>query len=135
MNAPFANTFARIPVPTDSAFHFQDSVTGKFYVRAKDCNTGDVNTEHVDFGLSDSRGRKIGARIRTYRQDRVPAIGSNTLLAPDSLGTGWFVLDVHATRDGKPYGASQATRYFESATARSIATDRYLADARKRAAR
>lgn len=126
--------FSRPPIPTDPSFLFTD-YTGKVYVRSRDVRVGPANVEHVDFKLLDSRGRKIGATVTTYRKDRVPVAGSHSLLAPDSIGTGWFVLDVQATRDGVGFGASQSTRYFESATARDSAIDRYLAAARKRAVR
>ncbi len=127
--------FARIDALTDPTLLVTDALTGKVYVRARSSISGELSTEFIDFGVVDGRCRKIGAKITTYRVDRVPTHGTDSLLAPDSLGTGWFALDIRATRNGFLYGASQETRYFESATARSIATDRYLADARKRAAR
>lgn len=126
--------FSRLPIPTDPSFLFTD-YTGKVYVRSRDVRVGPANVEHVDFGIVDGRGRKIGAIVTTYRQDRVPFAGSNSGLAPDSIGIGWFALDVHAARNGVRFGAVQSTRYFESATARDSAIERYLAAARKRAAR
>lgn len=124
--------FEPIPIPTDPAFLWSGS--GVAYVRGFDRNIRERATQQVPFGMLDSRGREVGARITVYRVDRVPVVGTHSLLRPDQLGTGWFVLDIHATRDGQDYGACQPTSYFKTAEARDEAVERYLTSAKKRAA-
>lgn len=125
--------FEPIPVPTDSSFLFQGR--DRLYVRARYTNLRCVSSEHVGFGQRDRFGREIGARITTAREDVVPRTDTHNLAEPARLGTGWFTLVVHATRDGKVYGACQPTLYFKSATERDAAIEKYLAGARKRAAK
>lgn len=122
--------FEPIPVPTDPAFLCGTET----YVRGYGRNIREKETRKVPFGILDARGREIGARITVYREDRVPVEGSAALLRPEQLGTGWFALDIHATRNGQDYGACQPTSYFKTAEARDEAVERYLTSAKKRAA-
>lgn len=67
------------------------------------------------FGIYDSKGREIGARLMTWEAD------------------GRFALVVHATRNDLTFGATQPRRWFDSADDRAKAIERYLSDARRRA--
>lgn len=127
--------FAPVAAPADAAFLFTDKYSGRTSIRASQSPPSDVAKQHVAFGITDGKGREIGARFTTYRIDWLPRAESCTLAQPDQLGTGWFVLDFHATRDGKDFGSSNPRGYFTSATARDAAIEKYLTDAKKRAAK
>jgi hypothetical protein len=127
--------FQPLTAPADAAFHFTDKFSGKSYVYATHSAPRDTDRKHVAFGIKDGKGREIGARFTTYRMDWTPRAGGSGLAQPEQLGTGWFVLDYHATRDGKDFGSSNPRGYFTSASGRDAAIEKYLADARKRAAR
>jgi hypothetical protein len=96
--------------------------------------TTDMQTTEEDFGTQDAKGRRIGARIRTWETLAETAAPDACMYYHLAPGT-YFTLDVQATRDGTRFGASQHLRYFATAAERDNALARYLIDARKRAAR
>lgn len=58
-----------------------------------------------DFGLTDDKGRRIGAIATIERTVRVPDEHSPWLVEPGMTGV-WFQAAIHATRDGSIFGAS-----------------------------
>jgi len=96
--------------------------------------------EHVAFGSLDKRGREVGAII--VRRSLTVELAPNQAetwgyLASTELpvGTFRFVFLPQATRDGKAFGACQPNSYFETEEAREAAIAKYLAGAKKRAAK
>lgn len=94
----------------------------------------DNNDQLHDFFLSDAKGRRIGARIWL-------AVATSVEIADDSRGWSnlppgvYFAWCPHATRNGNTYGATQEYRYCKTEDERAQAIAKYLADARKRAAK
>ncbi len=86
----------------------------------------------VSFGVKDSRGREIGAQIRTWETDFESASPEVKMWYAIKPGH-YFSLNVHAVRGGISYGASQPTHYFTTVSERNAAIEKYLAQARKRA--
>jgi hypothetical protein len=91
--------------------------------------------ENVEFGVTDNKGRALGARVITREVEMVE-------LLPDqqscylSLEPGrWFTLQVHQTRNGSDFGAGHRARYFRTAAERDAAQVKYLIDAKRRVAR
>lgn len=96
--------------------------------------------EHVAFGIRDKRGREVGATIirRELRVELAPNQQERWgYLETTELPVGAFrlVFVPHATRDGKAFGACQRDSYFETEEARETAIAKYLAGAKKRAAK
>ena len=99
--------------------------------------TSPVGTAFHDLGEADARGRAVGAFIHTWTADIVPdETGRSTrLYRAEQFGTGWYVLRFQGTRAGKAFGPVQSELYFRTAEERAAAADRYLRDAKKRAAK
>jgi hypothetical protein len=92
------------------------------------------HVEHASFGILDERGRTIGALIVTGEREFVTA-PADAMSFYDQPAGRFFYSTVHATRDGKPFGAMQHPLYFRSEEARSAHIKNYLKTARIRAAR
>lgn len=97
-------------------------------------------TESVAFGIRDERGREVGAILFRYGLSVELAEGEEArfgLLATTELpvGASRLVFVPHAARDGKAFGAFQRHSYFETEEAREAAIAKYLAGAKKRAAK
>lgn len=91
---------------------------------------------HVDFGLVDLRGRRMGTNIYTYEETYEEISEDEELLTYFHLAPGhYYFFDQNVTRNGEPYGGSSRRRAFKSPEEREVAIERYLADARKRAAK
>jgi len=90
----------------------------------------------VDFGLLDSRGRKIGAIISRYEVDVIempPGSTGGMRFRSPRIGVGvWPVGAVQMTRDGKSYGASFHSEVFSTSEEREAHIERRLADMKKR---
>lgn len=87
-----------------------------------------------EFDIEDAKGRRIGVHVKTYEVDFVEA--SEGQYSSCNLPVGhYFALNCHATRDGASYGAYQKTQFFTSEAERSEALEKYLANAKKRAAK
>ncbi len=86
----------------------------------------------VSFGVKDSKGREIGAQIRTWETDFESTSPEAKVWYAIKPGH-YFSLYAQATRGGKAFGASQSTHYFTIVSARNAAIEKYLAQARKRA--
>jgi|688.fasta_scaffold157935_1 hypothetical protein len=91
----------------------------------------------VDFGVSDKRGRAIGAQV-SYQEltiseaDVVDGSTDHYTSPVERLGH-WFVMHTTALRGGKPFGASFNRQSFRTAAERDAAKDKYLKGAAKRA--
>lgn len=103
----------------------------EYYSNMLDEDTALQTCTAYDFGCTDSKGRKLGAVIRT---------GVRTFVAAPAGQGGWTVAPgthhyfrPQATRGGKKYGALQSTRYYPTAEQLEAAVQLYLANARKRA--
>ena len=83
----------------------------------------DYTVDHIDFGVSDSKGRAIGAMIHTmtYTLTACPTDykGSFMLRAP---GT-YAAAAVYPTRNGRVFAASQPRKLFDSAEKRDAHID------------
>lgn len=93
-------------------------------------------TVHHGFGVNDTKGRGIGARITTFiltYKARTDGQRSGTICDPDKIGKSFFAFVPQATRGGVPYGASQVTQEFSTEAERDAAIAKYLAGAAKRA--
>jgi hypothetical protein len=80
----------------------------------------------------DDRGRVVGARARLtveVHTDETDDSKAGTWMVP--AGT-YFTYRPHATRNGKPFGASQNQMYFATREERDAAVEQYFAGARKR---
>jgi len=91
----------------------------------------------IDFGMNDAKGRAIGARIIVCVIDFVPAAEDCNWYFPREDGNmgRYFEYDPQALRDGAPYGACQCERRFRDEAAMNAAIAKYIADAKKRAAK
>jgi hypothetical protein len=91
----------------------------------------------ADFGVSDKRGRAIGARV-SYSESTIAEIDvaeghiGGYVSPVERLGH-WFVMHTTALRGGHPFGASFNRQYFRAAAERDAAKDKYLKAAAKRA--
>jgi hypothetical protein len=98
-------------------------------VRTIQASQTTIEKNQVDFGIVDSRGRKIGACVSTFERtmEFVPEDhnGCYHLVAPGS----YFMLRTQATRNGVAYGATQSSRYFKTEEERTHALGRYLRQA------
>ncbi len=91
-----------------------------------------------DFGVVDSKCRKVGAQVSMQSYEFVQATDEQV-----KAGIGYHDMEPgvycsfcpHALRDGKPFGALQTRRYFNSEYAMASAVAKYFADAKKRASK
>lgn len=93
----------------------------------------DVNhaTVRRNFGVTDHKGRMIGGLAYVF-DATFKAVGEDArswYCIPPGLHYGF---EPHATRDGRPYGASQRAQYFTTATERDAAVETYFRNAEKR---
>lgn len=93
---------------------------------------------YVTFGIKDGKGREIGARITTgideYVEINPEEIEANRGYSTRPVGV-YFYFTPHATRHGIVYGASQNGKYFKTAEEREVGIQKYLTNAKKRAAK
>ena len=98
----------------------------------------DWTSEQHDFGKRDSKGRMIGYHVSTVTIEYVPlteeqlAKSYSYFLAEPRIA---YRADVHATRDGKKYGASNSCPAFPTREERDAWIARRLKDGEKYAAR
>ncbi len=101
--------------------------------------TTEIKTE--TFGVCDSRGREIGAQVKlveaTFTEATTEELTSRWTY--DTAPGTYFQFDPHATRDGVRFGAIPQAKgrgeNFTTAAERDAAIVKYLAGARKRAAK
>lgn len=93
--------------------------------------------EYFVFGICDSRGRSIGARITYAIAETGPESQRRWRLAPVGAPAegDLYAMTVHATRSGEDFGASQPWRFFLTEADRDRARDKYLDGAKARAMR
>lgn len=94
----------------------------------------DLTTQVRDFGVIDMAGRPVGAIANLSTSTFAPVPAGRQWGRSMKPGT-YFALKCWATRDGKEFGATQHTRYFETAELRERALTKYWAEAAKRAAK
>lgn len=88
--------------------------------------------ENHDFCVADKKGRAMGARLTFQTREMVESTdGFGFAIEPGS----YFCFTPWATRGGEVFGAFSGTRFFKSESARAAAAAKYLADAKKRAAK
>lgn len=94
-----------------------------------------TGTEVRDFDAVDNKGRRFGARVRTFIETR-DAVTQSDPRYRNSLSK-WtgvrYVAQPHAMRGGELYGAMPSDQYFETEAARDAYVAKYFADAEKRA--
>lgn len=105
----------------------------KELVRYEETESNIVKTQY-NFGIQDSKGREIGAIIKTYMITRIEVTGDSLgyLCYKKYIGT-HFVYRVHATRNNESYGATQYEVFCKTAKERQEKIDKYIKDAKKRA--
>jgi hypothetical protein len=92
--------------------------------------------EFIGFGLFDKKGREIGARVTLQMREMVLVETNEEYRCGFSIEPGnYFTFTPSAARGGQSFGAFSGTRYFKSEAARSAAVAKYLAAAKKRAAK
>jgi len=96
----------------------------------------------VDFGITDRKGRAIGAQIATWEAEYVPVAADQA--DKDYGPEGWYInrqpgryygFRPWATRNGKHYGAMQPSYLYATTEEREAAIAKYLDSARKRNAK
>lgn len=102
-------------------------------VRFEETDSNMVKTPY-NFGIQDSKGREIGAIIKTYMTTRVEVPGDSHgyLCHKKYIGT-HFAYRVHATRNNEYYGATQQEVFCKTHEERQEKIEKYLRDAKKRA--
>jgi hypothetical protein len=101
---------------------------------------GNAQVRIENFGINDSRGREIGAQIYTYEETHTEISDEAAAASYSGYYTGvepglYFGFRPHATRNGSTYGALQHGARFATVAERDAAIEKYLAGARKRAAK
>lgn len=94
-------------------------------------NQSASTTQYISFAVVDSKGREVGAIIRTYEVDFIEDAYA-TCYWEHPAGH-FFLFEPRATRDQQRYGACQGWKSFATAAERAQAVQTYLAAARKRA--
>lgn len=94
--------------------------------------------EYVSFGLTDARGRAVGARLTRYeftatRTDE--AVNGSCMKLPEGMEGRVYAFAPQATRDGAKYGALQPHRFFPTYIEREAAVVAYLRKSVNRAAK
>jgi hypothetical protein len=94
--------------------------------------------QHDFGGVTDKRGRAIGAQVTTGEVDYValpdtmedgsPRLGGYTMVPGH-----YYTFRPHATRNGQEYGPTQREQHFSNESERQLAIDQYLLSARRRA--
>jgi len=91
------------------------------------------NTRYLDFGITDNRGRRIGARIAT---------GEKVVRSFEELPKDWrriahpagryYICFIQVQRDEADYGAGQDWRWFPNTALRQDWIHNHIADMKKR---
>lgn len=100
----------------------------------KDLGTLSTKTNHVDFGVVDNKGRKVGCKVTWLEKDLEFLPGEKFGFIDsvvDESGVYWFV-NVHLTRDDKQFGASQQYKVFKSYNDIHKYLEKRIGDAEKR---
>lgn len=114
------------------------------YKTLRNSLTDSVRTYGPDesFGVKDRFGRELGASVTLFTAINTP-VSWETNFEPFAQEVAKALLPAGrvygftpwSKRDGKPYGASQLARWFATEAQRDAAVVKYLAEARKRAAK
>lgn len=103
--------------------------------RYRHCDVRDAATRHEAWGIFDAKGREYGMVIQTLAV--MVSAGPPALDALDQRETYlepglWFSANVQTARGGKPYGASQSSRYFRREAERVAYIKARIEQAKKR---
>jgi hypothetical protein len=117
--------------------HGEESMNANETARTTMSARQNEKREHTAFGLTDERGREIGALAVTFecdyitRDDEADKFRACFRIAPGH----YFEAYVHATRNEKAFGASQRTMIFQTAAERDAYVTKRLENSRKAAAK
>lgn len=107
-------------------------LTGQTKVHCR-IERGERQREVHDYGVTDSKGRKVGGILMTWVETYVDDETSSYIIDPNLVGKSRFVVELHSSRDGKVFGAiPRATYHMEAADANKHA-NKAIAAARRRA--
>lgn len=90
--------------------------------------------QHVDFGMTDERGRAVGFVVHRWTLETTPAPAGQVSGGLREPGT-WFVVGTCPTRNGKEFGASTRLGEYRTADERDREAARRTEAARKRYAK
>ena len=96
-------------------------------------NEENFDRQHYDFGVSDAKGRALGAYVTRLEFDYILAPEDARSWSPDCEPGHYFAYRPHAARGRAPFGASQSMVSFKTEAEREADIERYLAAAKKRA--
>lgn len=116
---------------------FTDPHTGKAYTRAK-FEEARLEVVAHDFGVVDAKGRKVGAKLYTFRRTITPDASSSSLYRGTDLPEGGkvqFGYRIQSTRDGQAFGACTLTNWFDTVEQAQGKAEKALASSRKRQAK
>lgn len=100
----------------------------------KNYNLSANRTQHVSFGVEDSKGRAVGADV--YTGEACFSLAPDDAIFYFTHAPGCFYyFRAQATRGGSSFGAVQRELFFDTPEERDAAVAAYLKDARKRAIR
>lgn len=90
-------------------------------------------TRKIDFGMMDEKGRRLGCEIFLSVETFTPAPDGAVCYYCDIRPDTYFAFKPQATRNGKPFGATQSTRRCMTEAEREAAIATYINGARNRA--
>jgi len=88
--------------------------------------------EEIDFGLVDGKGRKIGCTITRGNCDCVFSIDPTIIIYTNLSPGHHYFFRPSITRNGKPFGAAQSERFFDTEEAREKAIAKYVTASKQR---
>jgi hypothetical protein len=100
------------------------------------CKSTEANLTEtlVDFGVSDSNGNPVGAKIIRFEETRTKAKNSGNVFYTSSDDFGFFYsYKCKATRNGKECGICRFYHHFRTKAERELAVMKYLKSAKNRA--
>lgn len=74
---------------------------------SNDPKFGESHTARVDFGITDTKGRKLGCRIEINQRETYSKVVSTVTGNYEFERLDGFKITIQATRDGKSFGAHQ----------------------------
>lgn len=95
----------------------------------------DTVISQYDYALADSKGRRIGAQVKTWQGVVLDWEAGRSYCVNAAAGDTIYCYEPGATRDGQHFGASKASQIYYSAEARDAAVQKYLRGAARRYAR
>ncbi len=128
MTAPAAYTAETAP----AEFIWTNAIGASNYIRVA-ITTSDANTETREFDAIDTKGRRFGARMRTWTEAREAVTENNP--AYSNRISKWsgvrYFAGPHALRGGQLYGAMPNDQCFETIAERDAYIAKYFVEAEK----